>query len=66
MSFAIQALSARYLADNRDTLPRELPGSMLHNVPAEIDREVAFRKLADWGITIDTLTEKQKIYLYGK
>ena len=65
MSFAIQALSARYLAENRDTLSRE-PGEMLHNVPESIDREVAGRKLADWGITIDTLTEAQHRYLYGE
>ena len=65
MSFAIQALSARYLAENRDTLSRE-PGKMLHNVPESIDREVAGRKLADWGITIDTLTEAQHRYLYGE
>ncbi|MBR5661332.1 MAG: adenosylhomocysteinase, partial [Bacteroidales bacterium] len=65
MSFAIQALSAKYLVDNRFSLSRE-PGNMLHNVPAEIDREVACRKLADWGITIDKLTEKQRIYLYGE
>ena len=65
MSFAIQALSAKYLVDNKDTLPRE-KGNMLHAVPESIDREVAFRKLKDWGIGIDTLTEKQRIYLYGK
>ena len=39
---------------------------MLHNVPAEIDKEVAFRKLSDWGVEIDRLTEKQRIYLYGE
>ncbi|MBR0532675.1 MAG: adenosylhomocysteinase [Bacteroidales bacterium] len=70
MSFAIQALSAKFLADNRKTLrpfdSAQGPGSMLHKVPAEIDREVAFRKLAEWGVTIDTLTEKQRIYLYGE
>ena len=65
MSFAIQALSAKYLADNRSTIER-VPGNLLHNVPEEIDREVAKRKLADWGVTIDTLTEKQRIYLYGE
>ena len=70
MSFAIQALSAKYLVDNRKTLrpfdSAQGPGAMLHKVPEEIDREVALRKLADWGIAIDTLTEKQKIYLYGE
>ena len=65
MSFAIQALSARYLVENKDKMPRER-GNMLHAVPESIDREVAFRKLADWGIGIDTLTEKQRVYLYGK
>lgn len=64
MSFAIQALSAKYLVDNRDCLSRN-PGEMLHNVPASIDGEVASRKLADWGISIDVLTEDQKKYLYG-
>ena len=70
MSFAIQALSAKYLVDNRKTLrpfdSAQGHGAMLHKVPEEIDREVALRKLADWGIAIDTLTEKQKIYLYGE
>lgn len=65
MSFAIQALSAKYLAENRDSLSRT-PGELLHNVPESIDREVAIRKLAAWGASIDTLTEKQRIYLYGK
>lgn len=64
MSFAIQALSAKYLADNRETLGRT-PGEMLHAIPKEIDRAVALRKLADWGIEIDALTEEQKVYLYG-
>jgi len=58
MSFAIQALSARFLAENRDTLQ---PGVVC--VPEEIDRAVAFKKLETLGITIDTLTEAQKEYL---
>ena len=60
MSFAIQALSARYLADNRGRLTEKL-----NNVPREVDLDVARRKLRDWGIEIDTLTEKQKKYLNG-
>jgi adenosylhomocysteinase len=64
MSFAIQALSAKYLVDHKDTISRER-GEMLHAVPESIDREVALRKLEDWGIGIDTLTEKQRVYLYG-
>ena len=59
MSFAIQALSARYLVEHRGSLTR-----MLNPVPAEIDREVALRKLSYWGIQIDSLTEDQQKYLY--
>lgn len=65
MSFAIQALSAKYLVENQDRIPRE-PGKMLNNVPASIDAEVAERKLADWGIQIDHLTDQQRKYLYGE
>ena len=60
MSFAIQALSARHLALNRGQM-----GQKLNNVPVEIDREIAFRKLADWGIMIDKLTPEQEQYLFG-
>jgi len=58
MSFAIQALSAAYLAEHRKNLPVDvLP------VPAEIDQAVANRKLASLGVQIDALTEDQKRYL---
>ena len=60
MSFAIQALSARYLAEHRGSI-----GSLLNNVPEEIDREVALRKLKDWNICIDTLSSEQHKYIYG-
>jgi adenosylhomocysteinase len=61
MSFAIQALSARYLAENKDNLTKKL-----NNVPREVDLEVANRKLADWGVRIDTLTPQQHKYLFGE
>ena len=64
MSFAIQALSARYLVQHRE-LPRE-KGAMVHDVPREIDEEVARRKLAYWGCSIDSLTAQQHKYLYGE
>ena len=64
MSFAIQALSAKYLVEHRDSVPRE-KGKMVNDVPKEIDREVASRKLAFWGCSIDTLTPEQHRYLYG-
>ena len=63
MSFAIQALSARYLVFHPEL--RTAPGSKLHDVPAEIDDEVALRKLKDWGLRIDALTPAQKKYLFG-
>ena len=65
MSFAIQALSARWLVSHKDTLTRE-PGSMVIEIPAEIDDMVARRKLASWGYEIDTLTDEQRRYLYGE
>lgn len=58
MSFAIQALSARYLVQNRDSL-----GNKLIDVPKEVDLEVANRKLAFLGKKIDTLTLEQEVYL---
>ena len=63
MSFAIQALSARFLVAHPGL--KEAPGSKLHDVPAEIDQEVARRKLKDWGLRIDALTPAQKKYLFG-
>ena len=58
MSFAIQALCARYLVQHKG---ERKPGVMA--VPAEIDREVAQRKLDTMGVAIDTLTQEQKDYL---
>ena len=58
MSFAIQAMSAKYLADNRSSLtPGVIP------VPREIDDYVARIKLASMGVSIDTLSDEQKDYL---
>lgn len=66
MSFAIQALSARYLADNRKgNNINHASGNMLNAVPAEIDDKVARMKLTDWGIKIDRLTPAQRKYLFG-
>lgn len=60
MSFAIQALSAQYLARYGRGLP-----ARLHAVPREIDDEVARCKLATLGIAIDALTDVQRTYLAG-
>ena len=58
MSFAIQALSAKYLVENEGKLTEKLI-----DVPAEVDQEVANRKLAFLGIEIDRLTPEQQAYL---
>jgi adenosylhomocysteinase len=58
MSFANQALSAVYIAENHSRL---LPG--VYDVPEEIDREVAWLKLGSLGVKIDELTEEQRRYL---
>ncbi len=58
LSFAIQALSAEYIAKNgRDLAPG------LYNVPESIDREVASIKLSAMGLGLDTLTPEQEAYL---
>ncbi len=61
MSFAIQALSAAYIAKNADKLKAR--DTMTVNVPKEIDRKVAERKLNAWGFEIDKLTAEQEKYL---
>ena len=58
MSFAIQALSAKYLADNRGRLNTDVVP-----VPREIDYEVARCKLDAMGVGIDTLSKAQAEYL---
>ena len=57
MSFATQAMASQWAA-TRDPLPVSV-----HEVPREIENEVASLKLAAMGIRIDTLTEEQKRYL---
>ena len=62
MSFAIQALSAHYIAVNRNKLGTSA-GHMTVNVPKSVDRTVAERKLAAEGIFVDHLTPEQEKYL---
>ncbi len=56
MSFAVQALSAKYILEN------DLPVSV-SKAPDEIDYEVASLKLNAMGIEIDSLTDRQKEYM---
>ena len=56
MSFAVQALSAKYILEN------DLPVGVT-KAPDEIDYNVASMKLDAMGIEIDSLTDKQKTYM---
>lgn len=58
MSFAIQALSAKYLVEHKNDIK-----DVLINVPKEIDMEVARRKLSFLGVKIDALSDAQVEYL---
>ena len=58
MSFAGQALTLRWLASVGKDLE---PG--VHEVPSDIDREIARLKLTTMGVDIDQLTADQREYL---
>ena len=58
MSFANQALSLEYIAQNRDSLENRV-----YDVPESIDETVAQLKLEAFGVEIDTLTAEQEKYL---
>ena len=58
MSFSIQALCAEYIVNNH----KNLAASVI-DVPEEIDKEVARRKLSSWGTEIDVLTPEQEKYV---
>src|SRR6266487_4404476 len=57
LSFADQALSARYLLQDNQHLP---PG--VYDVPPEIDERVASLKLQSLGVRLDTLDDAQLAY----
>jgi len=58
MSFANQALSAKYLVEQHASLEKRV-----YAVPDELDREIARLKLDSMGVTIDKLTVEQEKYL---
>ncbi|MBQ7584018.1 MAG: adenosylhomocysteinase [Lachnospiraceae bacterium] len=58
MSFAIQALSAKYLVEHHGELKEKLI-----DVPDEVDVEVAEKELEFLGKHIDVLTPEQEAYL---
>ncbi|UCC50431.1 MAG: adenosylhomocysteinase [Anaerolineaceae bacterium] len=58
MSFAGQAMAAKYLVDNQGKLENKV-----YTIPEELDQQIARIKLESMGIQIDTLTEEQVQYL---
>ena len=60
MSFAVQALSLKWLAEHRDELVKKV-----YNVPDFIDDEIGRYKLKAMQIEIDRLTSEQEEYLAG-
>ncbi|NOU86347.1 adenosylhomocysteinase [Paenibacillus sp. LMG 31460] len=58
MTFALQALSLKYVNDNYKTLGKTVVG-----VPDETDELVARFKLDSLGLSIDELTSEQMVYL---
>jgi adenosylhomocysteinase len=58
MSFAGQAMAAKYLVDHRGRLENRV-----YSIPEEVDQDIARIKLAAMGIEIDTLTPEQERYL---
>ncbi len=57
ISFALQALTAKYIADNEGLEDK------LYSVPEKVDLEVAEMKLSSLGVELDELTGDQKDYL---
>ncbi|MDO4616054.1 MAG: adenosylhomocysteinase [Lachnospiraceae bacterium] len=60
MSFAVQALSLKWMADHKDEVVTKV-----YNVPDSIDDEIGRYKLAAMNLQIDTLTKEQEAYLTG-
>lgn len=58
LSFALQALSARYVLEEGAGLARRV-----YQVPAAVDNRVAELKLRSLGIAIDRLSPEQEVYL---
>jgi adenosylhomocysteinase len=57
LSFALQALCTQYIAKSGKNLK-----AGVHEVPNEIDEDVANLKLASLGLSIDTLSREQQKY----
>ncbi len=60
MSFANQALTAKWLSNKRNITKLE---KKVYPVPEEIDREIALHKLHSMNVKVDELTKTQKEYM---
>ena len=58
LSFAVQALAAKYILENHGTLENHV-----YVLPHTIDTEIASIKLKSMGYGIDTLSAEQRTYL---
>ena len=61
MSFALQFLALKYIAENGSKLK-----AGINKLPYELDYGVAIKKLEAMGGAVDILTEEQRKYLYGE
>ena len=60
MSFSVQALSLKWLAEHKGELVRKV-----YAIPDSIDEEIGWAKLAAMGLSTDVLTPEQEAYLAG-
>jgi adenosylhomocysteinase len=58
LSFAVQALAAKYLLEHHQELENHV-----YVLPHEIDTEIAKIKLRSMGYSIDSLSAEQRSYL---
>lgn len=58
MTFALQALSLKYVNEQYETL-----GNKVHTVPYHLDEQVARYKLEALGVRLDKINEEQRNYL---
>jgi adenosylhomocysteinase len=63
MSFSDQALAVEYVAKNKEALSKM--GSVVLEIPHEIDKTVAELKCKAMGLKLDVLTPEQDAYLHG-
>lgn len=61
LSFAMQFMAMKYIKEHGSEMENKL-----YLLPEELDKEIAFFKLAAGGYKIDKLTKEQEVYLKGE